>query len=159
MIQGLCDLVRVKHPDLVGMCHPGSFNLTSVAEPHFFKTMAVAFKIIKSCVRDQSIQVPPADLQAAEKRMRILTSHSPNVWFSMLDVSHKLSLSMVEIHDHLEALRASGHVLKRRSTFYCISDKGAFIAKALKQQPDALQDPDTRENLIRYMNRFRELKS
>ncbi len=158
-VLNLCDFVRAKAPELATSCTPGSFNLTSVAQPYFLKTLAVAFKIIKSCVQKQEVQAPKVDLQSVEKRMRILTSHSPGVWFSMLDVSHKLSMSMVETHDHLEALRAGDHVIKRRSTFYCISDKGAFIAQALNQHPELLQDPDSTGNLIHYMNRFRTPKT
>ncbi len=150
-ILNLSDFVRVKHPELATLCTPGLFKLTSVAQPYFLKTLAVAFKIIKSCVREQVVQIPKIDLQSAENRLRILTSHSPGVWFSMLDVSHKLSMSMVETRDHLEALRAGDHVMKRRSTFYCISDKGAFITQALSQHPDAMKETDTRENLIQYM--------
>jgi GTPase SAR1 family protein len=157
-VLNLCDFVRVKHPELATLCTPGSFNLTSIAQPYFLRTLAVAFKIIKSCVREQVVRIPAVDLQSAENRVRILTSHSPGVWFSMLDVSHKLSMSMVDTHDHLEALRASGYVLKRRSTFYCITNEGAFIAQAMRQQPEVLQDPDSRENLILFMNRFRAPK-
>ncbi|MEX2684058.1 MAG: ADP-ribosylation factor-like protein [Candidatus Sigynarchaeota archaeon] len=158
VVQNLGDLIRVRHPDLVQACTPGTFNLTSIAEPYFLKTLAVAFKIIKSCVREHSIQVPAIDLQSAERRMRILMAHSPNVWFSSLDVSHKLSMSMVETHRHLEALRAGGYVSKRRSTFFSITDKGAFIANALKQQPDTLQNDEARNNLTFFMNRYQPSK-
>ncbi len=157
-ILNLCDFMRVKHPELATLCTPGSFKLTSVAQPFFLRTLAVAFKIIKSCVREQVVQIPAVDLQSAENRFRILTSHSPGVWFSILDVSHKLSLSLVETRYHLEALRAGDHVMKRRSTFYCISDKGAFIAQALGQHPDALKETDTRENLMRFLNQFQAPK-
>lgn len=155
MVTNIQDWIRVKSPTLSKYCTATSFYSTSILESFFLRTLRVVLKIIRSCLRDKLGSLPVIDLQDAEKRIRLLMVHSPGIWFSSLDVSQKLSMPMVEVHGHLEALRAGGYVLKRKSSLFCVSEKGGFIARALKQQPDAITEPGAATDLIAYLDRFR----
>lgn len=149
----MADFVRVKHPEFAAACTPASFQLTSVTEPHFPRSLSVAYTIIKSCLLSQETNVPATELRSAERRVRLLSSHEPGVWFSMTDVSSRYSLSLTETDEHLEALREAGYVEKRRDSFFRITEKGAFIARAFKQDPDNAQASLVAGDLALFMRR------
>ncbi|HME53119.1 MAG TPA: ADP-ribosylation factor-like protein [Candidatus Lokiarchaeia archaeon] len=147
----MADFISTKYPQFAAYCNRTSIYRTSIAQTFFLKTMMIAFKIIKTCLKMQAMDIPDSELNAAEKKIQILQTCSSGVWFSIQDIAYKLSLTLVQVNSYIEDLVFMDMMEKRKRTFYRISQRGVFFTRACDTHPDLIQSHDGIETMDLFM--------
>jgi GTPase SAR1 family protein len=150
-ITTIADFITVKYPQFSAYCNRTSIYKTSITPAYFLKTMMTAFKIVKTCMNTQTLNIPVSEMNDIEKKLMILQLYSSGVWFSIQDVAYKLSLTLVQAKIYLDDMVFMNFMEKRKNTFYRISQKGAFFTRACDTHPDLIQSHEGIETMDLYM--------
>lgn len=147
----MADFISAKYPQFSEYCNRASIYKTSIAQAFFLKTMMIAFKIIKACLKTQALDISVSELNAAEKKLQILQVCSSGAWFSIQDIAYKLSLTLVQANMYIEDMVFMSLMEKRKHTIYRISQKGAFFTRACNTHPDLIQSHEGIETMDLFM--------
>ena len=151
MVINIIDFVKVKYPSFTPFCNSANIFKTSISDSYYLRTMMIAFKIIRACIKNTTKSVSVPEFHDVEKKMFILLSLSPGVWYSIQDIMYKLALNIVSANQYLEDLVILEFIEKRKNTFYGLSEKGEFFVRACKKQSNFMKMPSVKENLGIFM--------
>ncbi|MHA1679556.1 MAG: hypothetical protein ACTSUE_01020, partial [Promethearchaeota archaeon] len=151
-IKNIEEFIKVKFPAFKHLITRNNTFKTSIEQSYYIKTLLVALRIIKTCIKKEILKLEQRDFKLIEKQFKVLLLYEPDIWFSLADTSYKLNIDLNSTFEILETLVKTGYLEKKRNSFYKISKKGDFFSNAFKKYDNVIKKRKEREEIGWFVN-------
>lgn len=144
--------IEVRFPKFKDLCKRTSFYKTSIMKQYFLPTLMVAFDVVKTCIKKETIRFTLSEFKEIKKKIQILLLYSEDVWFSAEDTRYKINLPFDLTLEYLKDLQIQGYLMMDKKIHFCLTEKGAHFKKSCKEQEEVIKKRQSRENIGLFLN-------